>query len=98
MWVGNSVMSWPSKVMRARRAENRHHGRRLAGAVGPDQGDDLALVHVDVDAPQRLDFAVEGLDPAQLQERRRKRGDSRNAHCSNSFSICSTSSSSATPR
>ena len=49
---------------RARLAEDRHHHRRLAGAVGADQGDDLAFVDVDVDALERLDLAVEGLDAA----------------------------------
>ena len=35
----------------ARLAEDRHHQRRLAGAVGADQGDDLALGDVEVDRP-----------------------------------------------
>ena len=44
--VGSWVMSSPSKTMlpapRARVAADRHQQRRLAGAVGADQGDDLA--------------------------------------------------------
>ena len=39
-------------------AENRHHQRRFAGAVGADQGDDLAGIDVEIDALQRLDLAV----------------------------------------
>ena len=44
----------------ARPAEDRHHQRRLAGAVGADQRDDLAGVDVEIDALQRLDLAVGG--------------------------------------
>src|SRR6185312_15627713 len=47
---------------RARIAAYRHQQGRLAGAVGADQGDDLALGDVEVDAVQRLDGAVEGGD------------------------------------
>src|SRR5699024_7434866 len=36
--------------------------RALAGTVATKQGDDLAFVYVQVDAAQRLDLAVEGLD------------------------------------
>ena len=43
---------------RARLAENRHHQRRFAGAVGADQRDDLARVDVEIDALQRLDLAI----------------------------------------
>src|SRR4029079_5802639 len=39
-------------------AENRHHQRRLAGAVGADQGYDFTGVDVEIDALQRLDLAV----------------------------------------
>ena len=66
-----AVMSLPSKMIApvagARIAEDRHHRGRLAGAVGADQRDDLARVDVDVDALERLDLAVEGLDAAQLR-------------------------------
>ena len=50
-------------------AEDRHHQGRLAGAVGADEGDDLALVHVDVDALEGDDVAVKGLHPAHAEER-----------------------------
>src|SRR4029079_16839013 len=46
----------------ARRSANGHHQRRLAGAVGPNQGDDLALIDVDIDALEGLNLAIEGLD------------------------------------
>ena len=46
---------------RARIAEDRHHQRRLAGAVRADQRDDLAVADFDVDALQRGDVAVIGL-------------------------------------
>ena len=71
--VGSCVMSCPSNTMRpcarARVAEDRHHQRRLAGAVGADQRDDLAGWHVDVDVVQRVDVAVAGGDALQRQER-----------------------------
>lgn len=57
----------------ARVAAHRHHEGGFAGAVGADQRYDLALVDVHVDAPERLDLAVERLDPANGQKRRRGR-------------------------
>ena len=39
-------------------AEDRHHQRRFAGAVGADQRDDLAGIDLEIDALQRLDLAV----------------------------------------
>ncbi len=72
-WVGSWVMSRPGKgdraLARPRAAEDRHHQRRLAGAVGADQRDDLALVHVEIDAFERDDVAVIGLDAADAEER-----------------------------
>ena len=52
----------------ARRAADGHHQGRLAGTVGADQGDDLALLDVDVDALEGLDLAVEGLDAADREK------------------------------
>src|SRR5438445_9095801 len=40
----------------------------LAGAVGPDQGDDLALLDLDRHAAQGLDAPVEGVDAFQLEQ------------------------------
>src|ERR1700746_1576131 len=51
-------------------AENRPHQRRLAGTVGADERYDLALVDVDVDAPEGGDMAVIGLYSAHAEERR----------------------------
>src|SRR5262249_7326608 len=53
----------------ARGAENGHHQRGLTRAVGSDQRDDLALAHVEGDAPQGHDFAVETLDTAHREAR-----------------------------
>ena len=50
-------------------AADRHHQGRLAGAVGADHRDDLALVDVHVDAFERLDLAVEGVNPPNDQQR-----------------------------
>ena len=57
----------------ARIAENRHHQRRFAGAVGTDQRHDLALADLEVDAPERGDVAVIGLHSAHGEERRVQR-------------------------
>jgi hypothetical protein len=54
---------------RPRIAEDRHHQRRLAGAVGPDKRHDLALMDRHVDAVERPDIAVVGLDAFDLQQR-----------------------------
>ena len=68
------VMSSPSSRTapepRAGIAANGHQQRRFAGAVGADQGDDLALGDLEVDAVQRLDGAVEGGDAANGEHRR----------------------------
>jgi hypothetical protein len=57
----------------ARVAEDRHHQRRLAGAVGPDQRHDLTLADVDINALERGDMAVIGLHRAHGEEGRRHR-------------------------
>ena len=54
---------------RARPAADRHQQRRFAGAVGADQRDDLAGADLEIDALQRLDIAVEGMDAADGQHR-----------------------------
>src|SRR5690606_4507325 len=54
-------------LARARVAADRHQQRGLAGAVGADQGDDLALVDLDRYAIERLDGAIVGMDVVQLQ-------------------------------
>src|SRR5207244_2858143 len=47
---------------------DRPQRRRLPGAVRPDQGHDLALVHLEGDPFQRLDRAVERLDVLDLEQ------------------------------
>ncbi len=49
------------------RSAERHQQGRLAGAVGADQGDDLALADFHVDVMQRLDLAVKGRDVFEIQ-------------------------------
>ncbi|KDV07255.1 hypothetical protein BF16_01235 [Brucella suis 1330] len=59
------VMSLPLKRMRpvrARRAEDRHHQCGFARTVGADQRHDLTLIHGHIDALERTDIAVIGLD------------------------------------
>jgi hypothetical protein len=41
---------------------------RLAGAVGPEQGDDLALLDFEVDTEQHLHLVVGHIDPAADEE------------------------------
>jgi hypothetical protein len=56
-------------LTRARTGEDRHHQGRLAGAVGADQGDDLAFEHVEINALEGADAAVIGLDAAHREQR-----------------------------
>ena len=44
--------------------------RRLAGAVGAEQGDDLALVHLEVDVEQHLHAAVADVEVADEEQLR----------------------------
>ena len=41
---------------------------RLAGAVGAEHGDQLALLHVQVDAPQGFDVAVTRRQPFDRED------------------------------
>ena len=78
-------------LARARIAENRHHQRRFAGAVGADQRDDLAFADVDVDA-----LAARRCCRNRFHAARRREAASVRS-CPTSASTFSTSSSS-TPR
>jgi hypothetical protein len=61
-------MSWSSKI-------NQVEDRRLAGAVRPDDGEDLALVHLEGDAVDGLDAAEVDREPVGLEEGHRSRSD-----------------------
>ena len=56
---GSAVTSTPADPRRARRDGHQRgqhaHGGRLAGAVGPEEAEDLALGHLQVDAAHRVD-------------------------------------------
>ena len=86
--VGRPVMSSPSKVTLPRRGRQQPgdalEQRRLAGAVGAEQGDDLALVDVEVEPEEDLHGPV---------ARRRGRGPRGTA-----ASVGSTSLTAALPR
>ena len=59
-------------------AAHRPEERRLAGAVGAEEGDDAASGHVEADAPEdEDDVAVDDLDVAHAQERIGHRCDRR---------------------
>ena len=47
--------------------------RRLPGAVGPEQGEHLARLHLEADVEEDLDLAVGEVDVAHLQRRHRVR-------------------------
>ena len=68
-----SPISLPSKrdraLARRRQARDRPQRGGLARAVGADHRDDLALVHGQRDALQRLDVAVVGVDVLDLEQR-----------------------------
>ena len=71
-WAGIEVMSWPSNriVPGADGAQpgDRLHGGGLAGAVGPDQRDDLALLDVERDVADRLDAPVVDAEVLDLKK------------------------------
>ncbi|MND54812.1 hypothetical protein D3C80_458780 [compost metagenome] len=76
-----------------------HHQRRLAGAVGTDQADDLALVDLDIDARERADIAVIGFDTLDFQEGFTGHQTVPSSIMPlSSFSSISSTSSSSTPR
>jgi hypothetical protein len=77
-----------------RAAADRHHQRRLAGAIGADQAHDLATVDMHVNPVERTDIAVERLYALDFQER----FISHQMVPSSSFSSISSTSSSSTPR
>ncbi len=51
---------------------NRHEQGGFAGAIRADECDDLAFRDLEVDALQRLDIAVEGVDLRDRQEAHRR--------------------------
>ena len=60
---------------------DRAQRRRLAGAVRAEQCDDLALAHLEGDALQRVDRAVVGVDPLELEDRRGRGRDAARRSC-----------------
>src|SRR3972149_10349621 len=76
-------------LVHARASEDRHHQRRLAGAVAADQGDDLALMNIEIDPMQDRKDALAGGNRRPFRERRGHRPTSRST---------TGSSSSGTPR
>ena len=55
-------------LARMEQAADRLEGRRLAGAVRPDQGDDLAPADLEADPLQGVDLAVVRVDVAELED------------------------------
>jgi hypothetical protein len=49
--------------------------RRLPGAIGPDDGEDLARLHLEAHPVERLDPAEVDGELARREERHRKRSD-----------------------
>ena len=69
--VTSSPLNSHRAGLRPHEAADALEERRLAGAVGAEQGDDLAGRHVEVDVEQDLHRAVGHVDAAARQERRR---------------------------
>ena len=53
---------------RRRDADDRLQQRRLAGAVAPEQRDDLVLVHVERHVAQDVALAVERVDAGEAEQ------------------------------
>jgi hypothetical protein len=72
--------------------DEREHRRRLAGAIGPEQGYDLALVDRQVEIVDDTDVAVTGAQPHGFEHR--------GAHARAPISLASTAvdASVASPR
>ena len=71
--VAQPAMCLPSKRMSpasAHHAAERPQDRRLAGAVGAEQGADVALVDREADAVQRLLLAVKRVEPGDFEHHR----------------------------
>src|SRR5262249_2160928 len=77
-------------LTRARIPTDCHHQRRLAGAVGADQRDDLAVSDLHVDAAQRGNMAVIGLDASHAEEWRVHRNVCSTTNSASATSSCST--------
>src|SRR6185437_178304 len=75
----------------ARLAADRHEQRRLAGAVGADEADDLTLIDREIDAFQRLDIAVGGVQPRYGKHGHGRAPASRSAAMSGGSSSLSSS-------
>src|SRR5207249_3633372 len=68
--AGEVAVAHPDGALpRAQDTGDRSQRRRLPGAVAADQRHDLALLHRERDALQRLDVAVVGVDLLDLEER-----------------------------
>ena len=65
--IGRPISSLPLEHDRAPAfaddAHDRLERRRLARPIAAEQGHDLALAHVEIDAVQDVQFVVPGLEP-----------------------------------
>ena len=59
---------------RGKQSRDRAQQGRLAGAIGAEQGDDFARIHVQVDAVQHVNLAVAGLERGDGEQRFSHRG------------------------
>jgi hypothetical protein len=65
--AGKSAVAEPDLAAAANHAAERAQRRRLAGAVGAEQGDDAALAERKIDAVERLVRPVEGAQSPSLK-------------------------------
>ncbi len=59
---GNAIRAAPA----GQDADDRLDQRALAGAVRPEDGDDLTFVDVEIDATERVDIAIGNVEVADL--------------------------------
>jgi hypothetical protein len=63
MWFGiRSIISLPRNY-----SHDRFHGGGLAGAVAPQQGNDLAFPDLEIDTVQDMAFAIPGIQAVYLK-------------------------------
>ena len=73
--VARPSMRWPSKGPRPRpdHAAEGAERRRLAGAVGAEEGRDAAFGEAELEPVQGLGLAVKGLEALDVEQRRHLR-------------------------
>jgi hypothetical protein len=72
-WPAIDLPAKRNIAARAHHAAQRAQGRGLAGAIRAEQRRDAALLDLEIEPEQHLDFAVEGAEAAGFDQRRHLR-------------------------